>query len=43
VALVRRCYAAIIAVEGNPPDDISVLENVEFVMKGGVVNKNETD
>ncbi len=33
-------YADIIAVESNPLDDVSVLENVKFVMKGGVVYKN---
>jgi imidazolonepropionase-like amidohydrolase len=33
-------YADIIAVETNPLDDITVLENVKFVMKGGVVYKN---
>ncbi len=30
-------YADIIAVPGNPLDDISVVEHVRFVMKGGVV------
>jgi imidazolonepropionase-like amidohydrolase len=30
-------YADIIAVPGSPLDDISVLEHVAFVMKGGVV------
>ncbi|MEP7322328.1 MAG: amidohydrolase family protein [Saprospiraceae bacterium] len=34
-------YADIIAVEGNPLDNISILENVSFVMKGGFVYKNE--
>lgn len=34
-------YADIIAVEENPLDNISVLEHVAFVMKGGVVYKNE--
>ena len=33
-------FADIIAVETNPLDDVSVLENVKFVMKGGVVYKN---
>ncbi len=28
-------YADVIAVEGSPLDDITLLENVEFVMKGG--------
>jgi imidazolonepropionase-like amidohydrolase len=33
-------YADIIAVEGNPLDDITTLERVKFVMKGGLVYKN---
>lgn len=32
-------YADIIAVRGNPLDDVSVLEDVRFVMKGGRVYK----
>jgi imidazolonepropionase-like amidohydrolase len=32
-------YADVIAVEGDPLVDISVLRNVSFVMKGGVVYK----
>lgn len=32
-------YADIIAVKGNPLENISVLENVLFVMKGGAVVK----
>jgi imidazolonepropionase-like amidohydrolase len=32
-------FADVIAVPGNPLDDITVLKNVEFVMKGGVVYK----
>lgn len=32
--------ADVIAVSGNPLNDISVLKNVEFVMKGGVVYKH---
>ena len=32
--------ADIIAVEGNPMDDVSVLERVQFVMKDGKVYKN---
>jgi imidazolonepropionase-like amidohydrolase len=30
-------YADIIAVPGNPLDDITVLEHVSFVMKGGII------
>jgi len=33
-------YADIVAVTENPLDKISVLENIQFVMKGGVVYKN---
>jgi imidazolonepropionase-like amidohydrolase len=34
-------YADIIAVHGDPLDDIAELEDVDFVMKGGVVYKNK--
>lgn len=34
-------YADIVAVAGNPLDDISELERVKFVMKGGVVFRND--
>jgi imidazolonepropionase-like amidohydrolase len=30
-------YADIVAVPGNPLDDISAVERVSFVMKGGAV------
>jgi imidazolonepropionase-like amidohydrolase len=33
--------ADIIAVESNPLKDVKELENVKFVMKGGIVYKNE--
>jgi imidazolonepropionase-like amidohydrolase len=33
--------ADIVAVEGNPLNDVSLLRHVQFVMKGGVVYKNE--
>ncbi|MDT8320117.1 MAG: amidohydrolase family protein [Xanthomonadales bacterium] len=33
-------YADIIAVDGDPLQDVSELEDVDFVMKGGVVYKN---
>jgi len=36
-ALKPNYYADIIAVPGNPLDDISVLTHVSFVMKGGIV------
>ena len=32
--------ADIIAVEGNPLENISMMEQVQFVMKGGIVYKN---
>jgi imidazolonepropionase-like amidohydrolase len=32
-------YADVIAVRGNPLDDIGVLKRVSFVMKGGVIAK----
>ncbi|MGD9560893.1 MAG: amidohydrolase family protein [Pyrinomonadaceae bacterium] len=32
-------YADIIAVEGDPLENIGILENITFVMKGGVVYK----
>ncbi|NOT47941.1 MAG: amidohydrolase family protein, partial [Acidobacteria bacterium] len=35
-------YADIIAVEGDPLKDVSILEKVNFVMKGGVVFKGST-
>lgn len=34
-------FADIIAVDGDPLDDMSELEDVDFVMKGGVVFKHE--
>ncbi len=40
-AIESGLYADIIAVRGNPLDDISELEDVDFVMKGGVVYKNK--
>ncbi|WP_158594732.1 metal-dependent hydrolase family protein [Ulvibacterium marinum] len=33
-------WADIIAVKGNPLEDITVLENVEFIMREGKVHKN---
>lgn len=34
-------YADIIAVSGNPLEDIRILENVKFVMKEGMIYKQE--
>jgi len=34
-------WADIVAVSGDPLKDISEVENVKFVMKGGTVYKNE--
>ena len=34
-------YADIIAVDGDPLQDISLLENVQFVMKDGKVYKQK--
>ena len=34
-------WADIIAVDGDPTRDVATLERVKFVMKGGVVYKNE--
>jgi imidazolonepropionase-like amidohydrolase len=34
-------WADILAVDGDPLGDVTTLENVKFVMKGGQVYKNE--
>jgi len=34
-------YADIIALDGNPLEDVSEFEDVDFVMKGGVIVKND--
>jgi imidazolonepropionase-like amidohydrolase len=34
-------FADVIAVDGDPTKDVTVLEHVKFVMKGGAVYKNE--
>jgi imidazolonepropionase-like amidohydrolase len=40
-ALESGHYADLIAVEGDPLADITVLQHVKFVMKGGAVVKDE--
>jgi imidazolonepropionase-like amidohydrolase len=40
-AVAAGRYADIIAVQGDPLQDITVLQNVGFVMKGGVVYKRD--
>jgi imidazolonepropionase-like amidohydrolase len=39
--LSKGHYADLIAVEGDPLSDVTTLQHVKFVMKGGVVAKNE--
>lgn len=34
-------FADMVAVQGDPVSDIHVLEHVQFVMKGGVVYRDE--
>jgi imidazolonepropionase-like amidohydrolase len=34
-------YADLVAVPGNPVDDISLMKNVDFVMKAGTVYKKD--
>src|SRR5258707_11239870 len=36
-SLEKGRYADLIAVDGNPLTDVTILENVKFVMKGGAV------
>lgn len=40
-SITKGKFADIIAVYGNPIEDISILERVRFVMKDGVVYKDE--
>jgi imidazolonepropionase-like amidohydrolase len=34
-------FADVVAVDGDPTKDVTILEHVKFVMKGGTVYKNE--
>ena len=40
-SLEKGKYADIIAVSGNPLQDITEIERVKFVMKGGVVFRDD--
>ena len=40
-SIERGKLADFVAVSGNPANDITELERVKFVMKGGVVFRNE--
>ena len=40
-AIEPGLLADIVAVPGNPLDDVHVMESMEFVMKGGVIYKGE--
>ena len=37
--IAKGLQADLVAVSGNPYEDVSVLEHVEFVMKAGIVYK----
>ena len=38
-ALTAGRLADVVAVPGNPADDVTVVERLDFVMKGGVVHR----
>jgi imidazolonepropionase-like amidohydrolase len=40
-ALEPGKWADVVAVDGDPTKDVTILEHVKFVMKGGTVYKNE--
>jgi imidazolonepropionase-like amidohydrolase len=42
-ALEPGLFADVIAVEGNPLDDVGALEHVRFVMKEGVVHRDDRE
>ena len=39
--LEKGKFADIIAVSGNPLTDVTEMERVKFVMKGGLIMRNE--
>ena len=41
-ALEPGHYADVIAVPGNPLDNVKILESVSFVMKGGEIVRNDS-
>jgi imidazolonepropionase-like amidohydrolase len=40
-SLEQGRWADVIAVDGDPTKDVTILEHVKFVMKGGTIYKNE--
>src|SRR6202023_1841872 len=40
-AIEKGKYADLVGVSGNPANDVTELERVKFVMKGGQVVRNE--
>jgi imidazolonepropionase-like amidohydrolase len=40
-SLEKGRYADLVAVGGDPLSDVRILESVKFVMKGGVVSRND--
>ena len=40
-AIAAGLQADLVAVEGNPLTDVTALQRVRFVMRGGTVYKNE--
>jgi hypothetical protein len=40
-AIEKGKYADFVAVSGNPANDVTELERVKFVMKGGQVFRND--